>query len=218
MKEQKKSFLVLGLGSFGESVARSLASLGHEVLAMDADENAVQAVAPYVTQAVSGDVTDEETLKELGLEDFDGAIVAVGEDIRASVLVTALLRESPIPFILAKAYDDLHAKVLQKVGADRVVFPERDMGQRVARSLSTPNILDVMDLSGDTQIAEVLLPESWAGRTLVEVNVRRNYGLSVIGIRRGGNFIASPGADTAMQQGDVIIVMGSAEAISSIQS
>ena len=202
MKKQKQSFVVLGLGRFGSSVARSLCELGHEVLAVDRDEKLVENIAPDVTQAV---------------QDFDAAIVAIGTDIRASILATVLLKEAGVPKILAKAVDDLHARVLYKVGADRVIFPERDMGQRVARSLVAPNILDLMALSDDDQIAELTLPTDWADKTIVELNIRRNFGVSVLGIHRGGKFLTSPGAETMLMAGDVLLVMGKKEAISAVQ-
>ena len=217
MKKQKQSFVVLGLGRFGSSVARSLCELGHEVLAVDRDEKLVEDIAPDVTQAVQANAVDEDALAELGVQNFDAAIVAIGTDIRASILATVLLKEAGVPKILAKAVDDLHARVLYKVGADRVIFPERDMGQRVARSLVAPNILDLMALSDDDQIAELTLPTDWADKTIVELNIRRNFGVSVLGIHRGGKFLTSPGAETMLMAGDVLLVMGKKEAISAVQ-
>ena len=217
MKKQKQSFVVLGLGRFGSSVARSLCELGHEVLAVDRDEKLVEAIAPDVTQAVQANAVDEDALAELGVQNFDAAIVAIGTDIRASILATVLLKEAGVPKVLAKAVDDLHARVLYKVGADRVIFPERDMGQRVARSLVAPNILDLMALSDDDQIAELTLPTDWADKTIVELNIRRNFGVSVLGIHRGGKFLTSPGAETMLMAGDLLLVMGKKEAISAVQ-
>ena len=217
MKKQKQSFVVLGLGRFGSSVARSLCELGHEVLAVDRDEKLVENIAPDVTQAVQANAVDEDALAELGVQNFDAAIVAIGTDIRASILATVLLKEAGVPKVLAKAVDDLHARVLYKVGADRVIFPERDMGQRVARSLVAPNILDLMALSDDDQIAELTLPTDWADKTIVELNIRRNFGVSVLGIHRGGKFLTSPGAETMLMAGDVLLVMGKKEAISAVQ-
>ena len=217
MKKQKQSFVVLGLGRFGSSVARSLCELGHEVLAVDRDEKLVENIAPDVTQAVQANAVDEDALAELGVQNFDAAIVAIGTDIRASILATVLLKEAGVPKVLAKAVDDLHARVLYKVGADRVIFPERDMGQRVARSLVAPNILDLMALSDDDQIAELTLPTDWADKTIVELNIRRNFGVSVLGIHRGGKFLTSPGAETMLMAGDLLLVMGKKEAISAVQ-
>ena len=183
-------------------------------LAVAAQEDTIRAA---VTQAVQANAVDEDALAELGVQNFDAAIVAIGTDIRASILATVLLKEAGVPKVLAKAVDDLHARVLYKVGADRVIFPERDMGQRVARSLVAPNILDLMALSDDDQIAELTLPTDWADKTIVELNIRRNFGVSVLGIHRGGKFLTSPGAETMLMAGDVLLVMGKKEAISAVQ-
>ena len=182
--------------------------------AVQAQEDTIRA---GVTQAVQANAVDEDALAELGVQNFDAAIVAIGTDIRASILATVLLKEAGVPKVLAKAVDDLHARVLYKVGADRVIFPERDMGQRVARSLVAPNILDLMALSDDDQIAELTLPTDWADKTIVELNIRRNFGVSVLGIHRGGKFLTSPGAETMLMAGDVLLVMGKKEAISAVQ-
>ncbi|MDY4139890.1 MAG: TrkA family potassium uptake protein [Eubacteriales bacterium] len=215
-KSSKKQFLVLGLGRFGGSLARSLCKMGHEVLAVDMDGETVEDIAPYVTQAVQANATDEEALQTMGVNNFDVAVVGIGA-VRDSILVTVLCKEAGVPYVLAKAVDDLHAKVLRKVGADRVVFPERDMGARVAKSLVTPSILDMMELADNYQIAEVMTPSSWCGRTLVDVNVRRNYGLSVLAIHRGKDFFASPGADTMLREGDVLLVLGKQASIDAIE-
>lgn len=217
MKNKKKQFLVLGLGRFGASLARHLCLLGHEVLAVDLRAERVEAIAPHVTQAIQTDATNEDALEELGIRNFDAAIVSIGQNIRDSILVSVLCKEKGVPMVMAKAVDDLHAKVLEKIGVDRVVFPEQDMGQRMARSLARPSILDLMELSDDYQIAEVTVPASWLNRTLVDINVRRHYGLSVIGIRRGGSFLASPGADTKLEQGDILIVLGKHQDVSEIE-
>lgn len=217
MKNRRKQYAVLGLGRFGASVAMHLSRMGHEVLAVDSDENLVAALAPHVTQAIQADATDEAALKEMEIGSFDAAVIAIGTNSRASILVTVLCKEAGVPLVIAKAEDELHAKVLRKVGADRVVFPERDMGQRVARTLDAPNIVDLMELSGEHRIAEVIAPQAWCGRTLMEVNVRRDYGLTVIGIRRGDRFIASPGADMALHSGDLLLVLGRTKDIESVK-
>lgn len=216
MKNRKKQFVVLGLGRFGSSVAKNLTQMGHEVLAVDNDEELVNALAPYVMSAVQADATDETALAALGLRNFDAAVVAIGSSSRDSILVTVLCKEAGVPLVIAKAEDDLHAKVLLKVGADRVVFPERDMGMRVARSLDTPNIIELIELSNEHRIAEVLTPAKWCGRTLLDINVRRNFGLSVIGIRRGEKFLGSPGAETVLLEGDVLLMLGQSKDIEAI--
>lgn len=213
----KKQFLVLGLGRFGASLAESLCRMGHEVLAVDAREDRVAEIASHVTQAIQADATDENALEALG-HHYDAAVVAIGTDVRASVLVTVLCKERGIPCVIAKAVDELHARVLRKVGADRVVFPERDMGERVAKSMVLPNILDMAELSGEYRLAEVRVPAAWAGKTLVEINVRRNFGVSVLAIHRGETFMASPGAEARLQTGDVLLVLGRQKEIDAINT
>lgn len=217
MREKSKQYLVLGLGRFGESLAKSLYKLGQEVLAVDEDEETVEAIAPYVTQAVQIDATDEGALQALGVRNFDAAIVSIGQNMRDSILVCVLLKELGVPNLIAKATDDLHAKVLRKVGVDRVVFPERDMGMRLAKSLLTPNVLEMIDLSDDYQLVEIILPMKWVGDTIIGVDVRRKYGISILAIHRGGQFIVSPTPDLMFETGDILLVLGKKDDIDNIE-
>ncbi|MEG0269481.1 MAG: TrkA family potassium uptake protein [Clostridia bacterium] len=203
-----KQFLVLGLGRFGRSLAKSLYSLGQEVLAVDSEEQPVNEIAPFVTQALQLNATDEAALSTLGVTNFDAAIVSIGENTRDSILVCVLLQELGVPYLVAKANDELHAKVLRKLGVNRVVFPERDMGARVARSIITPNVLELMDLSDDYQIMEIRLPNQWAGHTIMGVNVRRKYGVSILAVHRNERFLVAPAADMQFVWGDTLLVMG----------
>lgn len=203
-----KQFIVLGLGRFGMSLAKTLCELGQEVLAVDESEELVNEAAPYVTQALQMNATDETALAELGVNNFDAAIVSIGQNTRDSILVCVLLKELGIPYLIAKANDDLHAKVLCKIGADRVVFPERDMGARVARSILAPNVLDLMNLSDDYQIVEIHVPEKWVGNSIIGVNVRRHYGLNILAIHREGRFLMSPAPDLSFEEQDTLLVMG----------
>lgn len=212
-----KQFLVLGLGRFGTSVARTLCELGQEVVAIDSDEALVTAIAPYVTQAMQLDATDEAALSTLGVQNFDAAVVSIGQNTRDSILVSVLLKELGVSFLIAKANDELHAKVLRKIGADRVVFPERDMGARVARSILTPNVIDLMNLSGDHQIIEIRLPSQWAGNSILALNVRRRYGINILAIRRDGRFLISPAPDLQLEPDDVLLVMGRSEDIEKLE-
>lgn len=214
---KKKQFLVLGMSSFGMSVARALSEMGHEVLAVDRNAEMVDAIAPYVTQSVQADATDEEVLRSFEPASFDAAIVSIGGvDVADSMLVSLLCKEAGVPYVVAKAVDELHAKVLRKIGVDRVVFPERDMGYRLAKALVMPGILEMMELADDYQIAEVLVPENWFGRSLVQLNIRRVYHVNVLAIHRGKEFLASPGPDTAFQRGDVVLLLGKQADIDSI--
>jgi len=213
-----KQFLVLGLGRFGTSVARTLCELGQEVLAVDADEDLVSAVAPHVTQAIQLDATDEEALASLDVKSFDVAIVSIGQNTRDSILISVILKELGVPYVVAKANDDLHAKVLRKIGVDRVVFPERDMGARLARNLLTPNVLELMELAGDHQIIEIRVPAKWIGHSMIDLNVRRKYGLNILAIHRGERFLVSPAPDMPFESGDTVLVMGRREDVERLES
>ena len=205
---KSKSFLVFGLGRFGSSLARSLCEQGQQVMAIDSNEENVQNIAPYVTEAVQLDATDEVALATLDVSSFDGAAVSIGQNVRDSVLICVLLKEMGIPYLIAKANDELHAKVLRKIGVDRVVFPERDMGERVAKSMITSGVVDLMQLGDDFQIMEIRTPSKWAGNTLVGLNVRRKYGISILAIHRGGSYLVSPSADLQLEADDTLLVIG----------
>ncbi|SEF70725.1 trk system potassium uptake protein TrkA [Caloramator fervidus] len=210
---KSKQFVVIGLGRFGSSVAKTLYSLGNEVLAIDKDEKTVQNISDYVTHAVQADATDEATISSLGIRNFDVAIVTIGSDIQSSVMVTLLLKELGIKHVIAKAHNDLHAKVLYKIGADRVVFPERDMGVRVAHNLCTSNILDYIELSPDYNIVEISAIEEWYNKTLRELDMRNRYGFNVMAIKRGKDINISPKADDVIKSGDVLVVISTNESI-----
>ena len=213
---KSNSYLVFGLGRFGFSLACSLAEQGQQVMAVDANEELVNNIAPYVTEALQLDATDEAALETLEVSSFDGAVVSIGENVRDSVLICVLLKEMGIPYLIAKANDELHAKVLRKIGVDRVVFPERDMGERVAKSIVTPSVLDLMALDDGYQIAEATLPAKWEGSTLMGLNVRRKYGVSVLAVHRNGDFMVSPSPDMKFIAGDTLLVLGKIDDIESL--
>jgi trk system potassium uptake protein TrkA len=203
-----KQVAVIGLGRFGSSVARTLAGSGCEVLAVDVDEARVKAIADEVTDAVRANALDEEALRALGLRNFEVVVVAIGHEVQASILTTVLLKEMGIPKIVAKAQDELHGRVLQKVGADIVVFPERDMGVRLAHTLISRNVIDEIQISTDYSILEMAAPHGFLGRSLKDLELRQRFGLSVLAIRRKDRIIVSPNADQVVDEGDILVALG----------
>ncbi|AKG36317.1 potassium uptake system protein [Paenibacillus durus ATCC 35681] len=204
----KKQFAIIGMGRFGSSVAKALSGMGYDVLAIDSDEQRVQEISAIVTHAVSADSTDEEALRALGVRNFDVVVVAIGEDIQSSILTTLILKDLGVPAILVKAKSELHGKVLSKIGADKVIYPERDMGMRVAYHLASPNILDYIELSPDYSILDMKVPGAMFGKNLKELDIRAKYGCNVIAIRRGGEMNITPNADDRLVSGDVLVIVG----------
>ena len=212
-----KSYVVIGLGRFGSALALQLCKQGAEVLAMDIREDLVQQVAGDVTHAVTADAQDKEVLRALGVRDFECAIVAIGDDLAASVLAVMNLKELGVPYIVSKAHDTTHSRVLEKLGVDRVVIPEKEHAQRLARSLHSHNVLDYIELSEDYGILEIPAPKSWIGKTLKELNVRAKLGVNIIAVENGQKTNVSPSADYAIQPGDVMVVLGENFALEAVQ-
>lgn len=206
----KQSFVIVGLGRFGGSICRTLVESGQEVLAIDSNEDRVNEYMNIATHTVVANAQDEMTLRSLGIRNFDHVIVAIGEDIQASILVTLMCKEMGVPNILAKAQNEYHARVLEKIGADRVVHPERDMGYRIAHNLVSKNILDYLELSAEYSLAEVVVTnKKFYGKTLQELDFRQKFGLNVVAIRRNNDEpIVSPPAEEIVQQNDHLVVIG----------
>lgn len=213
----KKQFAVVGLGRFGASVAKTLSLMGHEVLAIDNDEEKVQEMVESVTHAVQADAMDEDALKALGIRNFDVVIVSIGHDIQASILVTVILKELGVKYVVAKARNDLHGLVLNKIGADKVVYPERDMGMRVAHSLVATNVLDHIELSPEYSILEVVAPDSLVGKTLRQSALRARFGVTVMAIKRGRDIIVSPEAEEVIQEGDILVCIGENDKLHTVE-
>lgn len=206
----KKSFLVIGAGRFGKSVARTLYSEGHDVMVIDKDEELIQQISSEVTDAITADITSESCVKALGVRDFDAVVLAIGFDVQASIMAAILLIEKEAKYIVAKAQTDLHGKVLDKIGVNRVIYPERDMGYKIARSLIAPTIIDMIELSDDYSVVEVKAPASMVGKSLLELNLRARHGISVIALRRrnGGATNISPLAEDVVETDDIIVAIG----------
>ena len=212
-----KSYVVIGLGRFGSALARQLCALGAEVLAVDIRGDFVQQIANDVTHAVVGDAQDKEVLKALGVRNLDCAIIAIGDNLAASVLITMNLKELGVPYIVCKAHDETHRKVLEKLGVDRVVIPEQEHAQRLARSLNSHNVLDYIELSKDYGILDVPAPKSWVGKNLKDLNVRAKLGVNIIAVENDGKNNVSPAADYQIRQGDMLVVLGDNIALEKVQ-
>ena len=215
-----KSFLVVGLGRFGMSLARELYMLGHEVLGIDANEEIVYKCVDQMTHAVVGDAKDETVLRSIGVRNFDCAIVAVANDIQDSVLVTLMLKEMGVKEVVAKAQSDLHKKVLERIGADRVVFPEHEMGLRLAQSLSASNVINFLELSPDYGIAEIKPPREWTGKTLRDLDVRAKYGINILAARDAESELINinPPADYSVKDIEILVVVGNNDDVRTVTS
>jgi trk system potassium uptake protein TrkA len=220
----KLTIAVIGLGRFGAAMATTLSSLGHDVIGIDGDEDKVRAVADTISLAMELDATDEKALRRAGIQDVQVAVVSIGENIEASLLVVTLLRELGINRIVAKAVTPLHGRILEKLGVTRVVFPEREMAIRVAHSLAMPNVIDYIELSSDFSIVEVPAPPDFVGKTLRDIGLRARFGLTTIAIkhipRDGGapSTNIAPGPDDRIQEGDVLSLLGSHDRLGNLES
>ena len=212
-----KSFAVIGLGRFGTAVAKVLSELGNEVLAIDKDPEAIKEAATFSTYAIEADVMDESVLRDIGLRNMDAVVVSIGEDLQASIMATLISKEIGVKRVIAKAQTELHGKVLKKIGADKIIFPERDMGSRVAHNLTSRNILDYIELSTEFSILEVKALKSWSGKSLKDLRLRNKYGVNVIAIKRGKDINISPRSEDSIKDEDIVIIIGSATDVKKIE-
>jgi len=192
-------------------------TMGYEVLAIDDDPERVQDIVNEVTHAIQADATDEQALKALGIRNFDVVVVAIGKDIQASILVTVLLKEVGVKHVVAKALTELHGRVLEKVGADKVFHPERDMGARVAHSLVSSNVLDHIEISPHHSILEVVAPDNLVGKTLKESGLRAKFGVTVMAVKRGDEILVSPSPDDPIRERDILVAIGENDNLRSIE-
>ncbi|MNO50945.1 Ktr system potassium uptake protein A [compost metagenome] len=216
MKTQQ--FVVAGLGRFGCSLSLELMDLGYEVLGVDRNEEVVNNMSSSLTHAVCADATDEEVLKSLGVRNFDCGIVAIGNDIQMSILTAILFKELGIKTVVAKAISVLHGRALEKLGVDRVIFPERDMGVRVAHQLVTPNLLDYIDLSKDYSIVEMNVPENLHEKNVGDLSPRARFGCSIVAIHRETGVIIAPTAMDTLKSGDIMVIIGSKKNIEEFEA
>ena len=209
----RKQYAVFGLGSFGESVAVALQELGCEVVVVDNHMERIEDISPYVSYAVQADIEDPEVIRSLGARNLDGVVVAVADDMEASIMATLVSKEIGVPYVLAKAKNELHAKVLKKIGADSIIFPEKEIGQSVARTLVSGEFVDWISLSPDYSITEIQVPEKWIGKSLSEIDVRRTKDVNVVGVRIGEKIQVTIDPEEPLQKEMMLIMIGSNEAL-----
>jgi trk system potassium uptake protein TrkA len=205
-----RQFVIIGLGRLGSAMLETLLSLGHEVLGIDLDEDLVQDLSGDYPQAhlVVADATEESVLRDLNVANFDGGAVVIGENMEAGILATANLKELGVPFVVARAMSKLHGHVLERIGADRIIEPEREMGAQVARTMASPAVMDYVDLGGDEALIEAEVPREWIGKTLADLHLSRESGLTVLAVKPKGKTGTIPSGDTVLNEGDVIVVGG----------
>jgi trk system potassium uptake protein TrkA len=219
---KKQTFAVIGLGRFGSAVAMTLTDLGQDVIGIDANEERVQKHADLIRSALELDANDERALRTAGVQDVDVAVISIGENIEASLLAVMLVKDLGVPRVIAKAVTTLHGRILERIGVDRVIFPEREMAMRVAHSLVVANVLDYIELSRDFSIIEMPAPDAFAGKSLKDLQLRNKYGLTLIAIKRkpagGGAEVTNvaPTADDVIQRADVLALLGSNERLAQL--
>lgn len=211
-KAKRKQFLVAGLGLFGTSVAVTLQGLGYEVYALDSDESIVQDLSIQLPYVVCGDASDKKTLQSLPLEDVDVAVVSIG-NVERNMMATMLLKELGVKQVVAKAINNLHGAMLSKIGADKVVYAERDMGERVAHNLISAGVMDYIELSGEISVMSLPIPTEFIGKNLIEADLRRRYDVNVVAIKREGRTMVNPKAQEVFQPEDEIVVLGTHEGV-----
>ncbi len=217
-KKEVRQFAIIGLGRFGSNMAKALSKMGYEVLAIDKNMEKVQEFSNEFTHVVQADATDENALRELGILNFDVVVVAIGENLQANILATLQLKEIGVEYIVATARDTLQIKLLEKIGANRVVSPERDMARRVAYNLASTSVMDYIELSPQFSIVEITVPKAFQNKTLVESDIRAKYGINVVAIKRNDNLIISPKPSECLQKDDIAIVVGSNEGINNLEA
>ena len=205
---ERKNFAVFGLGRFGGSLVKEFHELGVEVLAIDISVEKVNEYSRYATHAIQANAIDENTLKQLGVRNFDLAFVSFGENIEASILTSLLLKDLGVSKVWAKAQNDYNHKVLEKIGVDKVIHPERDMAKRIANHIASEKIIDYIELSDEYSIVEVIASDKLHKKTLSDLNLRTKFGCSLVGIQRGKDIMVSPAANEGLIKGDILIVIG----------
>lgn len=214
-----RQFVIIGLGRLGTAMIGTLEHLGHDVLGIDENEELIQDLSGAYPNAhlVAADATDESVLRDLNVGQFDGAAVVIGENMEASILATANVKEIGVPFVVARALSKLHARVLERIGVDRIIEPEREMGAQVARSMASPAVLDYVDLGEDEALIEAEVPDEWIGKSLADLQLSRKHGLTVLALKPKGESGTIPSGDSVLNEGDVIVVGGDRDTLDKSQ-
>ncbi|WP_311491903.1 TrkA family potassium uptake protein [uncultured Anaerococcus sp.] len=215
---KNKNVLVLGLGRFGSALARKLFEKGVEVMAVDRDYTKVQRMADQVTYAAQADMTDEEAMKDLGIKNFDIAVIATGSNIEASIEATLLCKDAGITTVVAKATTATHERILEKIGADKIIFPELDSGERLARVIAGSNLLEFIEFSKEFSLAEVRVHKAWIGKNLMDLDFRNKYNLNVVAFERSGQTIINPGPHTEIEKNDLIVIIGKKDDVEKVSN
>lgn len=213
---RNQSFIVFGLGKFGESIATELSLAGADVLAVDIDKERVHKISTTVTKAVVANVCDGEAMQSLGISNMDVAIIAITSQLDASVLATIFCKEAGVPFICAKSKDSIHSRILEKVGADKIIIPEQESGIRIARHLLTGNIIDIVEISETIRMAEIAMPQEWAGHTLRKLDLRNKNNINVIALRQNGEIIVTPDPDLPLQETMSLLIIADQNALGKV--
>ena len=212
-----KSYIIIGLGRFGSEMAVKLYECGEDVLAVDQDEVLVDKIADRVTRAVAADAKDIDVLKKLGAGNFDRAVVAVGSDLAASALITMNLKSLGVPYILCKAHDDTYRAILEKLGANRVIIPEREMADKLSLGLTSAGIMEYIEISDEYGIVEMSPPEAWIGKSIRALELRKKYNANVIALRQGDTLCIPPDIDAELDENTTLVMLGSYELINSLK-
>lgn len=217
MVKKKSVFAVIGCGRFGYHLALTLSELGNDVLAVDSDEEVVNSLAPYVTYAYCANAGEEGALDSIGLSNVDCAVIGFSSNFEASIMATVTCREKNVPAIVAKARSEMHGRILMRVGATKIVIPEKDIGIKLAHSLSKNSVYEYINLSPDYSLIEIDVPESWVGKTIIELDIRAKFGISIIGIKHGDSMNINPTAEDVFHAGDHLLVLGLIEDIQNVE-
>ena len=215
-KARQKQFAVLGLGHFGTSVALTLYDLGYQVLGVDMSEDIVQLLSHKLTHVVTADVADDNTLQSLGIKNYEVVVVAIGE-LESSLMTTLLLKDMGVKFVVVKALNAMHGKMLEKIGADKIIYPERDMGMRVAHNLISSSIVDYIEMSDDISLMSIKVPQALIGKNLIESELRARYNVNIVAIKHAGATMVNPRPTQVLEQGDDIIIIGAHENVKALE-